>query len=170
MTITIEEEIKVDFEFDYQKLAKEVILCALQFEKFPYEAEVNLILTDNESIQEMNRTYRKMDKVTDVLSFPMLDLKASGDFIVIGQDIENNFNPDTGEVMLGDIVISVPKVREQAAEYGHSTKREFAFLIVHSILHLLGYDHMTSKETEFMEHKQENILNKMNLFRLQEDE
>ena len=72
--------------------------------------------------------------------------------------------------MLGDIVISVPKVREQAAEYGHSTKREFAFLIVHSILHLLGYDHMTSKETEFMEHKQENILNKMNLFRLQEDE
>lgn len=170
MTITIEEEIKVDFGFDYQKLAKEVITYALQFEKFPYEAEVNLILTDNEAIQEMNRDFRKIDKVTDVLSFPMLDLKTSGDFTGIGQDIENNFNPDTGEVMLGDIVISIPKVKEQAKAYGHSDEREFSFLIVHSILHLLGYDHMTSKEAEFMEHKQETILNKMNLTRLQEDE
>ena len=84
--------------------------------------------------------YRQIDAPTDVLSFPMLSYEQAGDFSALEEDYEDNFNPDTGEIMLGDIVISVDRVREQAAAYGHSERREFAFLIVHSMLHLFGYD------------------------------
>lgn len=165
MTVTIEEEEKPSFDFDYQKLAKEVIRFSLEHEKFPYEAEVDLILTDNAAMQEMNLAYRKVDRPTDVLSFPMLNLDSPGDFKCIKEDLEGNFNPDTGEVMLGDIMISVPKVSQQAREYGHTEKREFAFLIVHSVLHLLGYDHMTPADAAFMENKQETILKEMSILR-----
>ncbi|MBO5371304.1 MAG: rRNA maturation RNase YbeY [Lachnospiraceae bacterium] len=165
MTIIIEEEIHVDFDFEYRNLAEEVINFALDFEKFPYEAEVNLTLVDNPSIQEINREYREIDAPTDVLSFPMLDFEQAGDFSGIEEDVGGSFNPDTGEVLLGDIVISVPKVFEQAENYGHSPKREYAFLIVHSVLHLLGYDHMTPEEATFMENKQKDILNAMNILR-----
>ncbi|MCI9417161.1 MAG: rRNA maturation RNase YbeY [Eubacterium sp.] len=165
MTITIEEEEKPLFDFDYHKLTEEVIKFSLEYEKFPYEAEVNVILTDAASIREINLEYRDMDKSTDVLSFPMLNLDAAGDYTSIKDYLEDNFNPDTGEVMLGDIVISVPKVMEQAELYGHTPKREYAFLIVHSVLHLLGYDHMTPKDAAFMENKQETILKEMEIFR-----
>lgn len=165
MTITIEEETQVDFDFDYRKLAEEVINFSLDYEKFPYETEVNLTLVDNDSIQEINREYREMDKPTDVLSFPMLEYPAAGDFSRIEEDLEGNFNPDTGEVLLGDIIISVPKVFEQAEAYGHTTRREYAFLIVHSVLHLLGYDHMTPADAAFMENKQKSILDAMNILR-----
>ena len=164
MTIIIEEETDVPFSFDYQALAKEVILYALDHEAFPYEAEVNLTLTDNEAIREINREYREIDRATDVLSFPMIDYRTAGDFSDLEED-EDNFNPDTGEALLGDIVISVPKVLEQAERFGHSPKREYAFLIVHSVLHLLGYDHMTEEEAAFMENKQKMILNEMNILR-----
>ncbi len=165
MTITIEEEEKPLFDFDYHKLTEEVIKFSLEYEKFPYEAEVNVILTDAASIREINLEYRDMDKSTDVLSFPMLNLDAAGDYTSIKDYLEDNFNPDTGEVMLGDIVISVPKVMEQAELYGHTPKREYAFLIVHSVLHLLGYDHMTPKDAAFMENKQETILKEMEISR-----
>lgn len=165
MTITIEEEEKPLFDFDYHKLTEEVIKFSLEYEKFPYEAEVNVILTDAASIREINLEYRDMDKSTDVLSFPMLNLDAAGDYTSIKDYLEDNFNPDTGEVMLGDIVISVPKVMEQAELYGHTPKREYAFLIVHSVLHLLGYDHMTPKDAAFMENKQEMILKEMEISR-----
>ena len=94
MTITIEEEIPADLGFDCLSFAKEVISFTLLHEKFPFEAEVNLTLTDNEAIQELNRDYRNIDAATDVLSFPMLNLTEAGKFSSIGQDIENNFNPD----------------------------------------------------------------------------
>ncbi len=165
MTITIEEEKPVEFQFDYRRLAEEVITFSLDQEEFPYEAEVNLTLTDNASIREINREYRQIDSPTDVLSFPMLSYEAAGDFSNIEDDLEGNFNPDTGEVLLGDIVISVQKVIEQAEAYGHSVKREFSFLIVHSVLHLLGYDHMTPADAAFMENKQQSILNAMNILR-----
>ena len=165
MTITIEEEPEVTFTFDYCKLAEEVITFALDEESFPYEAEVNLTLVDNDAIWEINREYRNIDRPTDVLSFPMLSYQTAGDFSDIEDDIEGNFNPDTGEVLLGDIIISIPKVFEQAEAYGHSVRREFAFLIVHSVLHLLGYDHMTPEDAAFMENKQKNILNAMNILR-----
>lgn len=165
MTITVEEEISPEFEFDCIALAKDVIAFALQHEKFPYEAEVNLTLTDNDSIQEINREYRGTDKPTDVLSFPMMGIKKAGDFKNMEGDLADNFNPDTGEALLGDIIISVPKVFGQAEAYGHSVKREFAFLIVHSVLHLLGYDHMTASDAACMEEKQESILNAMDILR-----
>lgn len=165
MTITIEEETMVEFDFEYRQLAEEVINFSLDFEKFPYEAEVNLTLVDNTSIQEINREYRNIDKPTDVLSFPLLSYESAGDFSGIEEETESNFNPDTGEVLLGDIIISVPKVLEQAESYGHSVKREFAFLIVHSVLHLLGYDHMTPAEAAFMENKQKHILESMGILR-----
>lgn len=165
MTITIEEETEVAFEFDYRALAESVITFSLDHENFPYEAEVNLTLVDNDAIQEINREYRHIDKPTDVLSFPMLSYETAGDFSKIEENLECNFNPDTGEVLLGDIIISVAKVYEQANSYGHTVTREFAFLIVHSILHLLGYDHMTPEEAVFMENKQKDILNAMNILR-----
>ena len=165
MTVIIEEEVSPQFDFDWKRLAEEVILFSLDHEKFPYEAEVNLILTDDASIQEINRTYRDLDKPTDVLSFPMLNFASAGDFSGIEEDLDDNFNPDTGEVVLGDIVISVSKVLAQAAAYGHTAKREYAFLIVHSVLHLLGYDHMTPEDAAFMENKQNRILEEMNILR-----
>ncbi len=165
MTVIIEKETAVPFEFDYEKLAEEVIVFSLSQEDFPYEAEVNLTLTDNDAIQEINREYRQIDKPTDVLSFPMLSLETAGDFSNLEEDTEDNFNPDTGEALLGDIIISVPKVMEQADAYGHTVKREFAFLIVHSVLHLLGYDHMTPEEAAFMENKQKSILKELNITR-----
>ena len=164
MTITIEKETEVDFSFDYETLAREVINFTIDHEDFPFEAEVNLLLVDNDRIHEINKEYRGIDRPTDVLSFPLLSYEREGDFDAI-EEKDDNFNPDTGEVMLGDIIISVQKVKEQAEAYGHEPKREFAFLIVHSMLHLFGYDHMTSEEAAFMENKQKEILKEMNILR-----
>lgn len=164
MTVTIEEEQVPDFDFAYQKLAQEVIEAAIEIEKFPYEAEVNLLLVSMEEIHAINREHRQIDRPTDVLSFPMIAYESPGEFENIEQD-EDNFNPDTGEALLGDIVLCVDKVKEQAESYGHSQKREFAFLILHSMLHLFGYDHMTEEEAAVMEQKQREILERMNILR-----
>lgn len=165
MTLNFERETETSFSFDYESLARDVITFTIDYEEFPYEAEVNLTLTDNAGIHEINREYRQIDAPTDVLSFPMLSYETAGDFSQLEDDYDDNFNPDTGEIMLGDIVISADRVKEQALSYGHSEKREFAFLIVHSMLHLFGYDHMTPEEAEVMEAKQKEILNEMRIFR-----
>ncbi len=165
MTLNFEEEVTVPFDFEYESLAREVISFTLDHENFPYESEVNLTLTDNDGIHEINKMYRQIDRPTDVLSFPMLFYEAAGDFSKLEDDYDDNFNPDTGEIMLGDIVISVDKVLEQAESYGHTPRREYAFLIVHSMLHLFGYDHMTPEEAAQMEAKQRQILEEMNITR-----
>lgn len=165
MTLNFEEEVTVPFDFEYESLAKEVISFTIDHENFPYESEVNLTLTDNDGIHEINKMYRQIDRPTDVLSFPMLSYEAAGDFSKLEDDYDDNFNPDTGEIMLGDIVISVDKVLEQAESYGHTPRREYAFLIVHSMLHLFGYDHMTPEEAVQMEAKQRQILEEMNITR-----
>lgn len=165
MSLNIEKEVDVRFDFDCEKLAEEVVRFAIEHEKFPYEAEVNLTLTDNAGIHEINKLYRQIDAPTDVLSFPLLSYETAGDFSALEEDYEDNFNPDTGEIMLGDIVISVDRVKEQAASFGHSEQREYAFLIVHSLLHLFGYDHMTPEEAEHMETKQNEILDEMGITR-----
>ena len=165
MTLNFEEEVTVPFDFEYESLAKEVISFTLDHENFPYESEVNLTLTDNDGIHEINKMYRQIDRPTDVLSFPMLSYEAAGDFSKLEDDYDDNFNPDTGEIMLGDIVISVDKVLEQAESYGHTPRREYAFLIVHSMLPLFGYDHMTPEEAVQMEAKQRQILEEMNITR-----
>ncbi len=164
MTVTIEEEQIPEFDFSYQELAKQVIEAAIEKEKFPYEAEVNLILVSTGEIHRINREYRQIDAPTDVLSFPMIAYESPGDFSKLEQD-EDNFNPDTGEALLGDIILCVDKVKKQADSYGHSQKREFAFLILHSMLHLFGYDHMTEEEAAVMEQKQRDILKDMNILR-----
>ncbi len=164
MTVTLEEEQSPDFDFDYQSLAEEVIEAAVEWEEFPYEAEVNLLLVSLEEIREINLEHRQIDRPTDVLSFPMIQYESPGDFSKIEQD-EDNFNPDTGEALLGDIVLCVDKVKEQAKSYGHSEKREFAFLILHSMLHLFGYDHMEPEEAAVMEQKQRDILEHMGILR-----
>jgi probable rRNA maturation factor len=161
----VEKEVEDGFDFDCELLAKEVIEFTLSQEAFPYEAEVNLTLTDNEGIHEINRMYRDIDAPTDVLSFPMLSYETPGDFGHLEENYDDNFNPDTGEIILGDIIISVDRVRAQAKEYGHSKKREYAFLIVHSMLHLLGYDHMVPEDAAVMEEKQRQILDAMNIVR-----
>lgn len=164
MKYLFEEEVEVPFDFDYKEVAKQVIDMALDMEEFPFESEVDITLTDDAAIQEINKEFRQLDKSTDVLSFPLIEYKSAGNF----SDLENQddiFNPETGEAMLGDIVISVEHVLKQAEEYGHSIKREYAFLIAHSMLHLMGYDHMTPPEAKVMEEKQENILNALNITR-----
>ena len=165
MSFILEEEVKVPFDFDYETLAQKVIHHCLDYTEFPYEAEVNLTLTDNEGIHTINREFRQIDRPTDVLSFPMLSYEAPGDFAFLDDEDCDDFNPDTGEALLGDIVISVDKVIEQAENYGHSIEREYAFLITHSMLHLFGYDHMTEEEAAVMEAKQTEILNELNILR-----
>lgn len=165
MSLQIEAEVKVNFTFDYEELATRVIDYTLDHEEFPYECEVNLTLTDNAGIHEINREYRQIDRPTDVLSFPMLSYECAGDFSNLEEDYDDNFNPDTGEIMLGDIIISVDKVAEQAESYGHSMEREYAFLIVHSMLHLFGYDHETPEEAAEMEEKQRIILEELQILR-----
>ena len=122
MSLFIEKETDTDFSFDEEALAKEVTDYAIEHEGFPFEAEINLTLTDNDGIHAINKEYRDIDAPTDVLSFPMLSYESAGDFSKLEDNYDDNFNPDTGEIMLGDIIISVDKVKEQAIEYGHSEK------------------------------------------------
>ena len=158
MTINIEYEAEKKLNLPYESIIEDVVNASLDYEKCPYEAEVNVILTDNEAIREINREQRQIDSATDVLSFPMVDYETPSDFDHVEEAVEDYFNPETGELMLGDIVISVEKVEEQAEKYGHSQTRELAFLVAHSMLHLCGYDHMEEEERLEMEERQRAIL------------
>lgn len=164
MTVYFEEEGELKLELDCEQIADTVVEGVLDYENCPYEAEVNLLLTMNKEIQEMNAEFREIDRATDVLSFPMIDFEKTGEFDFLEAD-DSYFNCDTGELMLGDIVISKEKVIEQAEEYGHTIKREYAFLIAHSMLHLLGYDHMEEQERLEMEKKQKEILEELGITR-----
>lgn len=164
MTIIMENGSGQEFEFPCESLAEQVIEAALEAEYFPFEAEVNVILVSGEEMRRINYENRQIDQATDVLSFPMINYPAPGDFSGVEKE-DDNFNPDTGEALLGDIILCADRIKEQALEYGHSARREFAFLIVHSMLHLLGYDHMTEQEAAVMEEKQEKILKDMKIFR-----
>ncbi|MDD6572553.1 MAG: rRNA maturation RNase YbeY [Thermoflexaceae bacterium] len=165
MTINFDYETDKRPDTEYEEVVTQVINEAMDYEKCPYEAEVNVLLTDNEGIREINREYRKMDSPTDVLSFPMTDYEAPSQFDFL-ENCENDcFNPETGELILGDIVLSVDKIKEQAYNYGHAEKRELAFLVAHSMLHLFGYDHESEEEAAIMEAKQNEILNKLNIRR-----
>ncbi len=126
--------------------------AALVCENFPYDAEISVSFVDNEQIHELNAKYRNIDAPTDVLSFPL------------GENNEYDRNEETGAMTLGDIVISIPKAVEQAERYGHSFQREVGFLTVHSMLHLLGYDHETDKlEALRMREKEEAIMKRLGL-------
>lgn len=163
----VEKETQEKFDFSAAETAKLVGEAVLEMEDCPYEAQVNLLLTDNKGIQEYNRDYRRMDAPTDVLSFPNLDYEEISDFETAASSEADCFDLESGELVLGDIIISVERVVSQAEEYGHSRKREFAFLVAHSMLHLCGYDHMEAKEASLMEAKQKQVLDALQITREQ---
>lgn len=164
MTIDFENEQEQSFDFDFEEIAALVADAVLDQEHCPYEAQISLVLTDDEQIQATNRVFRQIDRPTDVLSFPMVDFSSPADYSILEED-DSLFHPETGELLLGDIMISIPRVIAQADEYGHSTRREYAFLIAHSMLHLLGYDHMEEDERKVMEEKQKHILQQLHIER-----
>ena len=165
MTFYVENETESTLPFDTEQLAKLVIEKVLDTEACPFETEVSILLTDNEGIKRYNTEFRGIEKETDVLPFPNLDYDSPSDFSCVEGNEIDFINPESNEIILGDIIISINKVYSQAEEYGHTLKREFAFLIVHSMLHLLGYDHMDEEDAAIMEPKQEAILNSLNITR-----
>ena len=144
---------------------RKCIAAALEAEHVNVPCEINVLVTDDAGIRAINRAMRNIDRETDVLSFPMTDYVTEGDFAFLEEEGADCFHPETGELLLGDIVISGDKVLQQAESYGHSPLREYAFLIVHSLLHLVGYDHMEEQEAKRMEKKQADVLESMGITR-----
>lgn len=165
MTINIDYEAERELAISWEKIIREIVEEALDYEGCPYETEVNVVLTGDGQIREINRTFRDMDRPTDVLSFPALEYDRPSDFEHVEEAYADCFNPETGELMLGDMMINVDRVVSQAEEYGHSPERELAFLTAHSMLHLCGYDHIEDEERLVMEKKQEKILENRGYFR-----
>ncbi|HZH61418.1 MAG TPA: rRNA maturation RNase YbeY [Metabacillus sp.] len=140
------------------KTVEELLQFAAETEDVSQGAELSVTFVSNERIQEVNREYRDKDQPTDVISFALEEM-GEGEMEIIGGDQPR---------VLGDIIISIPRAREQAEEYGHSFMRELGFLAVHGLLHLLGYDHMTDSEEKVMFTKQKEILNNYGLKRSEE--
>ena len=157
MTIYIENESDIKLNIPYRKIIEDSINLSLDFEKVPYECEISVTIVDDERIHEINKEFREIDRSTDVLSFPLNEFEKAADWQNFDED-KASFNYDTGELMLGDIILSAEHIIKQANEYGHTRKREVAFLVIHSILHLLGYDHMTKEDEEKMFSRQRQIL------------
>jgi probable rRNA maturation factor len=154
ITFLSNEQEKLAPPEDIEHLIEICTAAALEEEGIDDTAEVSVTLVDNEGIRELNREHRDIDRETDVLSFPL------------GDDDGYEVDPDNDAIMLGDIVISLEKAAQQAEEYGHSYRREVAFLITHSLFHLLGYDHVNSEEEEkIMFGKQEKVLDKLGITR-----
>ena len=164
MRLFLDNDTSVTMDFDFEDVAMRVINKTLDTLGCPFDAAVNVVLTDNEAIRECNRDMRGIDRATDVLSFPYLEFNEPGIY-ELPENEADCIDPETGLVVLGDIMISLNKVKEQAEEYGHSCKREYAFLIAHSMLHLSGYDHMTDDDAHLMEQMQENILSELGINR-----
>lgn len=152
-------ENETDRQVSEEQINELIKVCqtVLDMEEWDFDAEISITFTDNENIREINRDYRNIDRATDVLSFPMLDFSEEIDFELEAED---------GKVMLGDIVISLERAEEQAQELNHSLRRELAFLVAHSMLHILGYDHVDDPEGErTMIEKQDSVLGKLGITR-----
>jgi len=165
MKIYFDYDIDVKFDFDHEKIAYDVVSQTLKLEKCPFDTEINILITDNDTIHKINYDTREIDRATDVLSFPNLFFVSPSDFEIIEDEIADYINPENNLIILGEMIISYDKVLEQAREYGHSIKREYAFLITHSILHLCGYDHENEDDANLMQQKQEEILGKLGITR-----
>ncbi len=164
MTCDISYEAREPFEIPYEDIVRRVVDAALIQESCPYEAEISVTLTDAEEVRRINREFRGLDKTTDVLSFPMAEYGSPAEFGFLEEESAFDcFNPETGELLLGDIILSVDKIREQAASYGHSLTRELAFLTAHSMLHLMGYDHIEEKDRILMEERQRLLMEALDI-------
>lgn len=149
------EYVNFDENKDYEELINKVLEECFKTEKLDdYKLYISVTLTNPEYIRKLNKEYRDIDKETDVLSFPMFEKEEIKDL----KDL-------TFEETLGDIVVSIDRVKEQANEYGHSFERELAYMIVHGFYHLMGEDHMVEEEKEQMRKKEENVLGKLNIVR-----
>ena len=144
---------KAAITYKLKRLIRMSVEATLAYEEIERDLEVSVTFTDDEGIRRLNRNYRKIDRATDVLSFPLFDFDGDGDAM-----------EDELDDMLGDIVLSLERAAAQADEFGHSFEREVAFLTVHSMLHLLGYDHETSEEDELdMRRRQTEIMEMLGL-------
>lgn len=153
------EQDKEELTPEIEKAISDVCAAVMDMEECAFDAQISVTLVDNDAIRQINKEQRGIDRPTDVLSFPMLEFDEDGTF-------DDEYNMDGDMVMLGDIVISMERAREQAEEYGHSFLRETAFLTAHSMLHLLGYDHVDDKEgEEIMCRKQEEVLTSLGITR-----
>ena len=142
---------------DYEDLINKVVNECFRTEGLDkLKLYISITLTVPEVIKEANKKYRNIDKATDVLSFPMFEKEE------IEELIENNYDV---EDVIGDLIISIPKVKEQAIEYGHSFERELAYMVVHGFYHLMGYDHMEENDKKEMRQKEDGVLNKLGITR-----
>ena len=154
MNLFIENYTNQSLTDEYKKIISDVIKYALTLENINSKPEISVCFVDNDKIKNLNKKFRSIDKETDVLSFPMIEFNNQPKDVLIKKNI-----------LLGDIIISLPKAFEQAKEYGHTIEREIAFLTAHGILHLLGYDHINSEDEKMMFEKQKFILKKIGLER-----
>ena len=158
MTINLDFETEKRLELPLEEIITEICGAVIAYEHCPFSCEISVLLTDNEGIRIINRDSRGIDAPTDVLSFPMQRYLRPADFTSIREEDAGCFNPDSGELLLGDIVLNQDRIESQARDYGHAERRELAFLVAHSMLHLFGYDHMEEEERIEMERRQEEIL------------
>ena len=165
MTIYVENEGDYEYSFSVEEQLDKLAAFVTDYVGCPYEPEISVTLVTKEEIHRLNREFRQVDKPTDVLSFPMMEYDAPADFEGPMFCKTQTFSPDSEELMLGDIVLCADVIKEQGGEYGHSERREFSFLTVHSMLHLLGYDHMVPEEAKVMEAKQAKALEELGISR-----
>ncbi len=154
----VNEQDKLRVTKETEKLIEDVIENTLRREGFEHDSYVSVTLTDNEEIKEVNLVQRGIDRVTDVLSFPVLEFE------------DGEMQADAGDyfedkLILGDVLLSLERAKEQSEDFGHSFEREVGYLVCHSILHLLGYDHESEDEREIMREKEEKVLSELSLTR-----
>lgn len=165
MTIYVENQGDISFSFSMEEQLDRLTAFVTDYVGCPYEPELSVTLVTKDEIHRLNREFRQVDRPTDVLSFPMTEYDQPAVFS--GQTFEKSLtlSPETEEMVLGDIVLCSEVVCEQAEEYGHSALREFSFLVVHSLLHLFGYDHVEEEERIEMEQLQKEIMNELQIMR-----
>ena len=166
MLYTDNRQNKMEVTDELINIINEVCEQSLKAEEMNVPYQISLLFVDNEEIREINRDTRGIDKATDVLSFPMLDYPQNKVFKEVYKDTKfNEIYLDGDELVLGDMVLSLERAKEQSIEYNHSFNREVCYLVVHSILHLLGYDHMEDEEKKRMRKREEEILGDLNITR-----
>ena len=166
MLYTDNRQNKIEVNEELVNIINEVCEKALRAEEVNIPYQISLLFVDNEEIRDINRETRGIDKATDVLSFPMLDYPKDKVFKEVYKDTKfNEIYLDGEELVLGDMVLSLERAKEQSIEYNHSFNREVCYLVVHSILHLLGYDHMEDEEKKRMRKREEEILVDLNITR-----